>query len=104
MYSGMAVHSETLSVLRSANDFGASSPTTMCRYDNVMKATRNEIVETVCGLSMPRLVNKRLEQIGECGFTDPAEAERRERNSELARREIRVEVAVNARQHRAAPA
>lgn len=43
-------------------------------------------------------VEQRAEQLGEGGLADPAEAERRERDAELARRQVRVEPAVHDRE------
>jgi hypothetical protein len=78
----------------SAADFGASSPKTMCR--NVM--TRNAIVTAAAVWVAPEgtLKGERGEQVvqqrSQGRFTDPAERERGERDTELGARDVAVQV------------
>ena len=70
----------------------------------IENATANAIACTALFAFDADGVQRRLQQLRKRGFTDPTQAERCERDAELARRQIRIEIAVDLEQDASAPA
>jgi hypothetical protein len=87
-----------------AMDLGASSPATMCRKEMTKKAKTNETPWISSWLVTPTSEKERLQQAGESGFTDPAQAQRGQGDAQLAGGEIGVQLVVDHGQDAAAHA
>ena len=99
--SGPAVQSVTCSDLRMAIVLGASSPSTICR-DN--KGEGNDKGYRAHDETFhPKLAEQRLKQSDNRRFANPAMAEGRECDTQLACRQVRIQIGGEARSEACAP-
>ena len=77
---------------RMARDFGASSPSTMCRKVMIAKAIANDAEVMTAGDFTPSIVKDRMQHVRDERLADPTEREARERDAELGGGKIGIEM------------